>query len=142
VFASVAAAAAPEQSTTICLDDRVGVDHRARAAFGDELRALADSGIRFSETACVRIVFRAHAPSRYAAALGLTYSASGRVLPVIEVYTRNIVKALAEHAGSERFGRALARVAFHELQHYTRQEHGHDSQGLFARALNASALLH
>jgi hypothetical protein len=63
------------------------------------------------------------------------------VLPLIELYTTNIVQMLDGRAGSERFGRALARVAFHELQHYARQEQGHAKEGLFSPALSASALL-
>jgi hypothetical protein len=69
------------------------------------------------------------------------FVSKGRVLPLIELYTSNVARSLERHAGAERFGRALARIAFHELLHYTRQQHEHDWHGLFSPALNASALL-
>jgi hypothetical protein len=146
VFIASAVGASADLPPVICVDDRVGVDARARAAFDQELAALTGRESEFGERSCsafarILISIRTHAPRRYATALGLTWTAGGRVLPVIELYTTNVVKALEGHAGSERFGRALARVAFHELRHYQRQEKSHDHHGLFTRTMNASALL-
>jgi hypothetical protein len=139
-FAGIAAGSGIE----VCLHDRAGVGPRVLNAFGQELRAL--TGFDVDLRACtspsrVRISVRTHAPSRYPAALGLAWVSKGKVLPVIEIYTMNIIHTLGRHAGAERFGRALARTAFHELQHHALQQHEHDDQGLFAAALNASALL-
>ena len=143
VFAfGAAAASAAEKPAAVCLDDRVGVGARAMQAFEVELNALGVAALaNCSAAAGVRISIRTYAPSRYPRALGLAWTGGGRVLPGIELYTANILKTLAGQAGAERFGRALARVAFHELQHYTRQQHGHDEHGLFTPALNAFALL-
>jgi hypothetical protein len=133
--------------SAICLEDRAGISYRVRAAFDRELSALLGKGREMAQKrACpsaagIRISIRTHAPSRYADALGVTWTAHDRVLPLIELYTSNVLKTLGGHAGSERFGRALARVAFHELQHYTRQERGHDEDGLFSRTVSASDLL-
>jgi hypothetical protein len=136
-----AASASTDAAPVICLDDRVGMDARAMAAFDRELDALAGHRTSCAEGSGIRISIRTHAPGRYPAALGLAWTAGDRVLPLIELYSVNIVKTLGGQVSSERFGRALARVAFHELRHYTRQERDHDTHGLFSRSMHAPALL-
>jgi hypothetical protein len=140
ILASSVAASSPDTPAAICVDDRVSIGPRVRAAFDRELQALMPAVYSCSVPA-VQVSIRSHAPIRYATALGLARTANGRVLPAIELYTSNIVKALDTRAGADRFGRALARVAYHELQHYRLQKHDHDAHGLFARALNARTLL-
>ena len=130
---------------TVCIDDRVRLDPHSMRAFVQELRALSTIPIRVDGTTCsapgaVRIAFRAYPPSRYSNALGLTRVGGPLVLPEVEVYTGNVARTLNGSAGSERFGRAIARVVFHELQHYVRQECGHDERGLFVTALTVRHL--
>ena len=133
-------------SVPICLDDRVHVGKRVEAAFDQELRQLLSRPAlrlvfgKCSETG-IRISIRSHAPAQYPTALGLAFTAGGRVLPALELYTANILRRLQGHAGSELFGRALAKVAFHEIQHYLRQERDHDGAGLFSESLTAGQLL-
>ena len=137
--------ATAEQTLSVCLDDRVGLGLHARQAFDRELAILTQLSLRVadadcSETARVRISVRTHAPARYAGALGLAHMRNARVLPVIELYTANVRRLLEGQGGSARVGRALARVAFHELQHFLRQEPHHDGEGLFKATLGASEL--
>lgn len=139
-------ASSPDQLVDICLDDRVRIDNQTAKAFDKELSLLSGSTFRLvdrkrSLAKCIRISIRSHAPARYQGALGLAFTADGRVLPAIDLYVSNIQHTLGGVAGSERFGRALAKVAFHELQHYVRQERHHDVHGLFAPALSGTQLL-
>ena len=135
------------RSIAVCLDDRVHIGSRAQHAFSEELRlllsgsALLLSTENCSETVSIRISIRSHAPARYQTALGLAFIASGRVLPMLELYTTNVLRTLDKHAGAELFGRALARVAFHEIRHYVRQERDHEGAGLFTASLTGAQLL-
>ncbi|MEX2263493.1 MAG: hypothetical protein WD696_16165 [Bryobacteraceae bacterium] len=135
-----------DQSLAVCLDDRVHIGSRAEQAFRQELSLLSGSMARLMDGSCsesksIRISIRTHAPAQYETALGLAHTAGGRVLPAIELFAINILRTFGRQVGSERFGRALAKVAFHELQHYIRQEQHHDAGGLFAPSLSGTQLL-
>ena len=137
-------ASSPAQSVAVCLDDRVGLDRHAARSFGEELKRLSGPMFRLAKRhalTCIQISIRTHAPARHERALGLAFTAGGRILPVIELYVTNILYTLGRQVGSERFGRALAKVAFHELQHYVRQDRHHDSEDLFAPTLTGTQLL-
>ena len=142
-----AAAADFSRGLTVCFDDRIRVGQQAIRAFDHELAALTASMVRVERgTHCsgserVKVSVRMHAPERYGRALGLAYTRQGRVLPVVELYAANLTKTLNGQASASLFGRALARVAYHELQHYLRQEAHHDTDGLFVPSLSASDLI-
>jgi hypothetical protein len=136
----------PSRPVSVCLDDRVRIGRWALHAFNQELSdLLAGSTIRLASTACVesaiRISIRSHAPAKYQKALGLAFISGDRVLPVLELYTTNILRTLDKQASPERFGRALARVAWHEIRHYVNQQQDHERQGLFTASLNGAQLI-
>ena len=133
-----------DRSVRVCVDERVKLGSRVGKAFRTELNVLSQAAARFvdcSQPTSIRISIRSHAPARYETALGLAYAAGDRVLPVIELYVVNILRTLGRQIGSDSFGRALARVAFHELEHYNRQQRHHDTGGLFAPSLTGTHLL-
>ena len=133
-------AVAAERS--VCLEDRVGLSQFSRRAFESEFRTLVDVDLRTSRCSfpAVSLVVSAHPPARYASALGLAHTAGGRVLPELRIYTGSVLRILGQNASAAQIGRALARIAAHELGHYFRQQLHHEEKGLMAEAFNPSNL--
>ncbi|MCL6546579.1 MAG: hypothetical protein K6T61_15265 [Bryobacteraceae bacterium] len=127
-FAATAAAAQPSE---LCIEDRVRLDAAVAASFQREFQILLPS---WEFVSCgqqaVRVIFRFDPPARYGAALGLAWFAQDRVLPVVEVYLNPVLRTLGPARSAEIVGRALARVAAHEVAHYALQRLDHDSSGL------------
>jgi hypothetical protein len=132
----------------VCLEDRVGMGVPARAGLVGELRALAPdveveiraegcNGIAGSDVVLTVLGSRPEAPSD---ALGLAYRGNGTILPRLEVFVDPVMR-LTRAADWQTLGRALARVAAHELLHYRRQTDEHDASGLFQARLTPTELL-
>ena len=62
-------------------------------------------------------------------------------MPSIEIYLDPVVKLLPPNSAPADLGRALGRVAAHELIHYTSQRSGHDAFGLFSESMGPDALV-
>jgi hypothetical protein len=62
------------------------------------------------------------------------------VLPELRIFTHPVLRLLGERASAAQIGRALARVAAHELAHYSRQQLDHDHEGLMKAAFEAGQL--
>ncbi len=80
---------------------------------------------------------------RYGAPLGMTHITDGDVLPFIELDCGRILQALADCGCEARhtlpetvLGRALARVAAHEIVHVLTGSTKHDRYGLMKRAFD------
>ena len=128
----------------VCLEDRVGLGPAARTAFERELEThlpVRLSPATSTDSGCILIQVRTVAPQRYASALGLVYRTGERILPVIEVYVRPVVALLDREARADLLGRAIARVAAHELVHYSEQRGDHENAGLFRASLSARELV-
>ncbi len=65
--------------------------------------------------------------------LGLTHVSNGQVLPFVEIDCRRILAALEPGAAQ---GRALARVAAHEIYHVLTASAEHDGEGLMKPAFD------
>ena len=129
------------QTTQVCIRDQVGLGGPAAAAFRKELDELAT--IKVPSGACegsVQITILWDPPERYPSALGVTWVASGHVLPRIEIYLNPVLRLLHNVRAPAWVGRALARVAAHEVIHYRSQRTGHDAAGLFAASFSPSDL--
>ena len=79
---------------------------------------------------------RFSAPRHYPGALGLARRSSGEILPQIEVYLSPVLRALEDARAPGIVGRALARAAAHELEHYRQQRSEHDPAGVLAERFN------
>jgi hypothetical protein len=135
VFSIFASAEAPP----VCLEDRVGLNAFTRSALEAEIIELA--GVKlFRQGACafpaVSVIISAHPPAEQAKVLGLAYRNGHRVLPKIRVFTEPVLRILGSNASAAQFGRALARVTAHELDHYFSQQLHHDEEGLMKAAYN------
>jgi hypothetical protein len=120
---------------TVCVHDRVRLSVYAQNAFAAEAtRLLRGEGITIHFRECagpsVSLVIAAHPPHRYPRALGLANRSGDRVVPELRVYTEPILKILGRQASAAQVGRAIARVAAHELGHYRWQQIHHDDHGL------------
>lgn len=74
--------------------------------------------------------------------LGLTHVANGRVLPFVEIDCQRILEAMYAGDGQAQFrhegviGRALGRVAAHEICHVLTASGAHDEEGLMRPSLD------
>jgi hypothetical protein len=139
------AGAAGAQGRTVCLEDRVGINVFTWRVFEAELRKLAVvPEIALASGRCegtaISLVISAHPPARYAEALGLAHRRGERVFPALHLYTQSVRKIIGEQASAAQFGRALARVAAHELEHYLHQRVHHVELGLMRASFEASQL--
>ena len=63
----------------------------------------------------------------------------GKIVPSLEVFKGPVAQVLGAN-DLETLGRALGRVAAHELLHYLLQQSGHNVTGLLQERLGAEAL--
>jgi hypothetical protein len=139
------AALAAAEVRSVCLEDRVGLSNFTRKAFEAEVRQLIPAReVRLSAGPClgpaVTIVIATHPPARYSSALGLAHRNGDRVFPELRLYTQPVLKTMGEQTSAAQLGRALARVAAHELGHYLLQQTNHDDEGLMRRGFESSEL--
>lgn len=128
----------------VCFEDRVGLDRSARAVFETALRNLAPAGTEIKLGVCdgqaISLSLNTYPPERYSKALGLAYRSGNQVLPELRIYLRPVLKILGNQPSSVLVGRALARVAAHEINHYVRQQTGHVCQGLMRESFSGLQL--
>jgi len=127
----------------VCLEDRVGLNAFAWRAFQLELRKLAPELAVTSgrcERPAISLVISAHAPARYPTALGLARRAGERVFPELHVYQEPVRKIVGQQASAVQLGRALARVAAHELGHYLLQQTHHEEKGVMRASFQTAQL--
>jgi hypothetical protein len=141
----VLAMAASAEVPSVCIDDRVGLNSFTRKAFETEVRQVFPAdGIILTFGTCsspaVSLIISVHPPARYARALGLAHRSGERVFPELRIYTKPVLRILGEQASAAQLGRALARVAAHELCHYLLQQIDHDEHGLMTASFGATQL--
>ncbi|MCB9383245.1 MAG: hypothetical protein H6509_01420 [Bryobacterales bacterium] len=142
------AALAQAEGLKVCIEDRAGVGVPARAGLLRELHALlpkldlevADAGCNTLGDAGVLLSLRSERAGIPEDALGLAFRGNGEILPRLEVFVEPVVR-LTRAGDWETVGRALARVAAHELMHYSRQSDQHATHGLMQARLSASELV-
>ena len=144
----VSAVALQAAELRVCVEDQAGIGGPARAGLVKELRALLPrldltiKGGGCSARAGFDVLLtvldeRAGIP---ADALGLAHRRQGVILPKVEVFVEPVVQ-LTRATDKETLGRALARVAAHELLHYRYQSDQHRTHGLMAARLSPAELL-
>ncbi len=146
IVAALAPAAAGGASLRLCLEDRAEVSVAARGELLREIIRLFPSAEFINPADCernadaVRIFLAKGVPGRPPDALGaVKVEADGRLSPPALVF----VDAVAEYSRANdelTLGRALARVAGHELLHYLRQSSDHDAHGPMRERLTAQDL--
>ena len=78
----------------------------------------------------IHVLLRKSGPATERSALGRAALERGRIMPVLEVFVEPVLGLMGHMRSSRRIGRALARVAAHEVRHYIRQDPGHFHYGL------------
>lgn len=129
----------------LCVENPDGLDRMTLQSFRTELGAiLAASGRPANFTAClpviVTITLRDDPPEEEPTALGATRVRNGRLVPEIELYVSPIAQIVATRLPGV-LGRALARVATHELGHLLSQGSAHTRHGVMMERLSAAHLM-
>ena len=129
----------------LCVENPARLDEYTLSAFRTELGAiLSASGRPAGFTACgpgvVRITIRQYPPREEPSALGATRYKDGRLLPEIELFAGPVSQMIGIDLAAV-LGRALARVATHELGHWLTQDGGHTRRGVMMAWLSAGHLL-
>lgn len=154
-------------SVAIVTDAAVSLPPRASAEFRSEVERVLSmpeirivwrdlSGVSGEESFHRIVVVRfqgncraggAADSGRQGEALGYTHRSDGRVLPFVAVDCGRVAAVLARHnilqyslTAAEALGRALARVAAHELYHALTESAEHAGEGLAQPALSAREL--
>lgn len=139
------AAIACAEVRSVCVEDRVSMNAFAWRAFQTEIRKLiATPELELTSGSCagpaVSLLISAHPPARYANALGLARRNRERIFPELHLYQESVRKIIGEQASPEQLGRALARVAAHELGHYLLQQGHHQESGLMRASFGTTQL--
>jgi len=129
----------------LCIENPARLDEVTLRIVREELEAVfASAGrpVRFlpCQRAHVTITLRREAAAEDGSALGRAPWKDGRVAPGIEVFA-GPVSALVGSRLPAVLGRALGRVAAHELGHWIGPGDGHSGAGLMSERLTAAHLM-
>ncbi len=139
-----------DASTAVRREFRLETERALQSAEVDlAWRSLAESGPQESFDRLVVIRFRGDCtPPRVTARsralpLGLTHVSNGHVLPFVEIDCQRVLEAMDAGEWQGRFrqpeamvGRALGRVAAHEIHHVLTGSGAHDDEGLMKRSFD------
>ena len=127
------------QTREVCLDDQAGLNAPAMGSFYKEFHLLVGArGVRLEGEACasdaIRVSLYRSAVGRPADVLGAAPLVHGsRIAPRLEIYYDRVVALMPEAECWSIVGRALARVAAHEVAHFIDQDQNHGDGLLQAR---------
>jgi hypothetical protein len=129
----------------LCVENPARLDGFTVQAFRAEIQRIAQvSGRPITFTASqagrVRIVMREEPPDEETSALGAIRQRDGRLLPEIELFISPTSRLINTRL-SEILGRALARVATHELGHLLTRRATHRDHGVMMERLSAAHLM-
>jgi len=134
-----------DRDLDVCLDNQARLDEMTLRAFRTELAAILSASDRCAEVVpcrerSVRIALRSKPPAEETAALGAARRKDGSILPELELFVDPIAH-LVDTRLPGVLGRAMARVATHEIAHYLYQVGVHTDGGLMMERLGAGHLL-
>ena len=134
-----------DRELNLCVDNQARLDEYTIQAFRKELAAIlaaSDRGAGFSpcRDGSVRITLRAKPPAEEPAALGAARRRDDAILPEVELFVDGIA-FLVETRLPGVLGRAMARVATHEIAHYLYQSGEHSGEGHMMERLGPAHLL-
>ena len=129
----------------LCLENAARLDDAAVRTFRAELSALLGASGRpaiFSQChpGTVSITLLRQPPGEEPSALGGTRHRNGRLLPEIDLFVGPVTRIVGTNLPAV-VGRALARVATHELGHWLSQGMGHTERGVMMERLSAAHLM-
>lgn len=132
----------------VVIIDQRGLEPAVQGAFQKELSLLiGHRALRFdwaprrrAAPGDIRLAIRPGIFTEQPEALGLARLDNGKVAPDLAVFPDAIAARLANPANSTMLGRALARVASHEVIHYLDQSPGHHATGLMREMFSSDEL--
>ena len=141
VFALAAARFCP--GVEICLEDRAKLSLPAIAAMQTEFSLIVPNArIQAGSGACdFQLTIRSDAMPGRPDVLGRTPVSAGQMLPRAEVFAPSVIHLLGDLRSHTLLGRAIARVAAHEIGHYLSQRGDHHESGLMRSRLTAAQLV-
>ncbi len=139
---------AQDRPSQVCLDDRVGLNAPTRASFNKEFALLvASRGLKLDWADCdavdagiIRVTVQSEAPQPFGHALGRAYRAGNSISPRLEVFLDPVMELMKDVHCWSIIGRALARVAAHEVAHFADQRATHRERGLMRAGFTGSDL--
>jgi hypothetical protein len=129
----------------LCVENVARLDETTLRVVRSELSAiLSASDLAASFADCrpgvVTIALHRQPSAEEPTALGRTLQRGGRLLPEIDIFVSPVSQLLGTNLPGV-VGRALARVATHELGHLLAQEAGHMERGVMMERLSAAHLM-
>jgi hypothetical protein len=123
------------QNRQVCLDDQAALKKPALGSFYREFQSLVGPrGVELAESGCqpdaIRLSLYERGDGREADVLGAARVEGSRIAPTLEIYLDRVVALLPESNCWNTVGRALARVAAHEVAHFLDQDQRHAESGL------------
>ncbi len=133
------------EDLSLFVQNSARLDECTLKVFRTELGAILAASGRPAEFSAwrpgsVTITLRQQPPDEESLALGRTYRSRGRLAPEIELFVNPTAQLIGTRL-SGVLGRALARVATHELGHWLSQESGHATRGVMMERLSAAHLM-
>lgn len=104
-------------------------------------RASLDFGDCTAEGRRIQLKVLAEAPEHLHNVLGQAYRRHERIEPLLNVYYESLVRYLGHPNNAYAIGRAVARVAAHEVKHFLDQDPSHCSHGLLRSGFGAWELM-
>jgi hypothetical protein len=139
---------AQDRPWQVCLDDDAGLNAPARAPFNKEFALLlASRGLKFDWSNCdetrgriIQLTVKPDAPQPLHDVLGRAYTAGNSVSPQLEVFLDPVMDLMKDVHCWSIIGRALARVAAHEVGHFADQRATHAERGIMKAGFTGSDL--
>jgi hypothetical protein len=136
---------AQAQSRQVCLDDQAGLNTPALGSFYKEFQTLAGPrGVELAESGCepnaIRLSLYPTAQVQATDVLGAARVEQSRIAPRLEIYLDRVVALMPETRCWNVVGRALARVAAHEVAHFISQDQRHTEAGLLRAQFSGTQL--
>jgi hypothetical protein len=145
LLAGLTVGGALAQTREVCLEDRAGLNAPTMGSFYQELQLLVGPrGVKIEDEDCradaIRIALHRSAPHQPSDVLGAAPIAGSQIAPQLEVYVDRVVELMPERQCWNVVGRALARVAAHEVAHYLGQQQQHSDTGVLQAGFSGAQL--
>jgi hypothetical protein len=141
---------AQAQTRQVCLVDQAGLNTPALGSFDKEFQTLVGPrGVELAESECqpdaIRLSLYPRAQGHDADVLGAarleqSKLEQSKIAPRLEIYLDRVVAMMPESRCWNVVGRALARVAAHEVAHFIGQDPRHAEAGLLRAQFSGSQL--
>jgi hypothetical protein len=136
---------AQAQAWEVCLDDQAGLNAPTMGSFYREFQGLVGPrGVKIETEACrtdsIRVSLQRSASGHPSDVLGGAFLTGERITPQLNVFYDRVVELIPESACWNVVGRALARVAAHEVAHFIGQDPQHADAGLLRARFSGGQL--